>query len=69
MPYKVEHDPQSCPTTKPFAVKKVGGGVVPGGCHAKKVDAQDHSDAMNANVPDTKNVKSVITKLSKQNRS
>jgi len=53
MPYTIGKD-ASCPASKPHAVKKVGGGVVPGGCHATPEKAQAHHAALMANVPDAK---------------
>ena len=53
MPYTIGTD-ASCPVSKPHAVKKQGGGVVPGGCHATHADALKHQRALMANVPDAK---------------
>jgi hypothetical protein len=51
MPYSVGKS-SSCPPSKPFAVLKDGGTVVPGGCHATRQDALKHQRALMVNVED-----------------
>ena len=76
MPYTIGKD-ASCPASKPHAVKKQGGGVVPGGCHATPEKAKAHHRALMANVPDAKRgysasereQASVVAGLVKQARS
>lgn len=53
MPYSVgKHD--SCPASKPHAVLRADGSVVPGGCHESRADALSHQRALMVNVPDAK---------------
>jgi hypothetical protein len=51
MPYELGKT-AACPVSKPFAVLKNGGGLVPGGCHATREGALRHLRALMANVPD-----------------
>lgn len=51
MPYSVSKSSQ-CPVSKPHAVLRDDGSVVPGGCHKTHADALDHQRALMANVPD-----------------
>jgi hypothetical protein len=53
MPYKLGKS-SSCPASKPFAVLKEGGALVPGGCHATKEGARKHLGALEANVEDAR---------------
>lgn len=53
MPYKVGKS-KSCPASKPHAVMREDGSVVPGGCHESHGDALRHQRALMVNVPDAK---------------
>lgn len=49
MPYHLgKHG--SCPASKPHAVLKEDGSVVPGGCHATREGALKHQRALTVNV-------------------
>lgn len=51
MPYSVGKS-SSCPVSKPHAVLKQDGTVVPGGCHATHAEALRHQRALQTNVVD-----------------
>lgn len=51
MPYSVGRS-KVCPASKPFAVLKEGGKLVPGGCHASRADAVKHQRALVVHVSD-----------------
>jgi hypothetical protein len=51
MPYKLgKHT--SCPASKPHAVLKEDGSLVPGGCHESRSKALKHQRALQVNVED-----------------
>jgi hypothetical protein len=49
MPYSVGKDAR-CPDSKPHAVKKDDGSLVPGGCHKTRDEALKHQRALVVNV-------------------
>lgn len=49
MPYHLGKS-KACPASKPHAVLKEDGSVVPGGCHATRDGALKHQKALTVNV-------------------
>jgi hypothetical protein len=52
MPYSISKNHSSCPSSKPHAVTRDDGTVVPGGCHKSRGQAVSHQRALMVNVPD-----------------
>lgn len=68
MPWKVEKDVAACSMSKPFAVKKQGGGLVPGGCHATRGDALRHQRALYSSESDAAAVDAIDLELRAEER-
>jgi hypothetical protein len=64
VPYEIKKG-HGCPASKPFAVVKEDGSVVPGGCHATRDEALMHQRALYKNVEDAER-KAVVDALARR---